>query len=221
MKVSNKEFFLIMLSALLFALCFILFGSIVGHVSFEKVDSDEISGWIGALGSVVAGISTLGLLIVAPRVVADWRARQKVELTMACKKDIILSQEFMYKWLDEAMLCSKPPREDSIAIQIKSKLDAQMQSALANAAHWDALQAERSSWLMDDILKVEREFSNAYREANSPFYYKAMCKDANGKLKKFNEKEQQRKRNSRLVSRKKNISTISNSIIGKLDGFDK
>ncbi|EGQ7967251.1 hypothetical protein HJA62_004380 [Vibrio vulnificus] len=219
MKVSNREFSFIMLAAVLFALSFILFGTIIGQVSFEEANGQIVMEWVSALSSFVAGISTLGLLLVAPKVVKDWLARQEIELLIRCKKDVILTQEFMYNWLNEAKLCCKAPREDSIAIQAKLKVDNQVQSALSNAAHWDALQVDRDAWLMDEILRTEQIFRDAYREANYPFHYKPSCKDAEGNLMPFNLDEALEKRNVELSERKKEISNITNALISKLDGL--
>ncbi|OCH01423.1 hypothetical protein A6D98_19555 [Aliivibrio fischeri] len=221
MKVSNREFGLIMLSALLFAACFISFGTIIGQVSFKEADAAKIFSMISALGGFLAGIGTIGLLFLAPRALKDWRSKQQIHLVIELKKDLIVSQEAMFRWFHEACLCGTPPREDKIALTLKEKADDQLMNMLKTAAHWDALHPKRKSWLLDEMISVEKVFTTAYRNSNYPMHYSPVRKNSEGELLPFDKDEAIEKRNEDIFKKLDKVADMTNSIINKLDKLDE
>ncbi len=221
MKTSNKEFKLIVIAALLFAACFISFGTIIGQVSFEKADAGSIAAIASAIGSVLAGIGSIGLLALAPSALKNWRTQQQLRVVVELKKEIIFYQETMFRWLNEACLCGTPPREDKIAATLKEKADEQLMVTLRACAHWDALDPKRKSWLLNEMIKVEEVFSTAYRNSNYPMHYSAVRKDSNGKLLPFDKDDAIDKRNNDLYSKLERVADMTNDIFSRLDKFDE
>ncbi|HGS4984512.1 TPA: hypothetical protein ACMDSY_004515 [Vibrio parahaemolyticus] len=218
---KEKESLLVIFSGLLFAACFISFGTIIGQVSFDPDSTTNVADWIGAIGAMIGGLSTLALFVVGLLVVKNFRSQNKISALQEIKRDSLLLSKYVSQWAFEAAIVCNKPSSDEKVLELQSKVDSYMRNVLDSSAKLDAIQITRDFWVLDDAIKLERKLAEMYRYMNYPFHYEPMKKDSNGNLKAFDLDESILERNEKFLADKEFFILETHKLVEKLDRLDQ
>ncbi|EHU4934975.1 hypothetical protein QUO04_004121 [Vibrio vulnificus] len=218
---KEKESLLVIFSGLLFAACFISFGTIIGQVSFDPDSTTNVTDWIGAIGAMIGGLSTLALFVVGLLVVKNFRSQNKISALQEIKRDSLLLSKYVSQWAFEAAIVCNKPSSDEKVLELQSKVDSYMRNVLDSSAKLDAIQITRDFWVLDDAIKLERKLAEMYRYMNYPFHYEPMKKDSNGNLKAFDLDESILERNEKFLADKESLILETHKLVEKLDRLDQ
>ncbi|WP_187992876.1 hypothetical protein [Vibrio harveyi] len=218
---KDKESLFVIFSGLLFAACFISFGTIIGQVSFDPDNSTKITDWISAIGAMIGGLSTLALFFFGWRVVTNFRSQNKIAILQDVKRDLLLLSKYVSQWAFEAAIVCDKPSSDPKVLELQTKVDSYMRNVLDSSARLDAAQVEREYWTLDEAVKLERKLAEMHRYMNYPFHYKPMKKNSDGSLKGFDADEAIRERNEKILSDKRYLIGEIHKLVENLDKLDQ
>ncbi|HFQ5215830.1 TPA: hypothetical protein ACGUW3_004432 [Vibrio vulnificus] len=218
---KDKESLFVIFSGLLFAACFISFGTIIGQVSFDPDNSTKATDWIGAIGAMIGGLSTLALFGIGLLVVKNFRSQNKIAVLLDVKRDLLLLSKYVSQWAFEAAIVCNKPSSNGMVLELQSKVDSFMRNVLDSSAKLDATQIERELWTLDEAVKLERKLAEMYRYMNYPFHYEPMKKNSDGSLKDFDLDEAILERNKKFLEKKEFLILKIHELIEKLDKLDR
>ncbi|HAS8485748.1 TPA: hypothetical protein RQJ43_001085 [Vibrio vulnificus] len=218
MKVSNREFSLILGCALLFAACFIAFGMLIGQTSLSKVGNWQLyTTWLSSVGSILAGLGTIGLFVFGLKAISTWRVQKQSEHLIKLKSSLVLATHKAREWIREACICSYPPEYDLKAQKIKKELDTCLVTLIEQAANCDATSTNRESWYIDDIHGIKLFITDTIAFANALNHYPQGIEPDNKPPSFWDRNVIINRRNNSLIERSDKLKTKTINLLNQLD----
>ncbi|HAS8438995.1 TPA: hypothetical protein I7737_22395, partial [Vibrio vulnificus] len=177
--------------------------------------------WIGAIGAMIGGLSTLALFGIGFLVVKNFRSQNKIVVLLDVKRDLLLLSKYVSQWAFEAAIVCNKPSSNEMVLELQSKVDSFMRNVLDSSAKLDATQIEREIWTLDEAVKLERKLAEMYRYMNYPFHYEPVEKNSDGSLKDFDLDEAILERNETFLKEKEFLIRKIHELVEKLDKLDR
>ncbi len=211
---------LILVCALLFAGCFIAFGMLIGQTSLSNVDNWELyTTWLSSIGSILAGLGTLGVFLFGLRAFSMWRVQKQSEHLIQLKSSLVFTTYKAREWIRAACICIFPPEYDFKAQNVKDELDFCLINLIEKAAACDALSTDGKSWYINECHGIKSFITDTIKFANALNHYPEGT-EADNKLPLFWDRNVNlliHKRNRTLNERSEKLENKTIKLLGQLD----